>query len=748
MQPPSSLRYRFGDFCLDAVEHRFLRGGVDLPLAPKVFDTLLLLVENSGHMVEKDEFMRRVWPDTFVGDDALARNISILRKTLGESPDSQTFIATVPTRGYRFVAPVEKVCDSGSTLPGEPASKPQSFRDESAPEGPRPIDLVYRNGGTVRGGVDLSMGVIPERGTRTSHTWLRRTGIFAVVLGAGVVAGLTSFYLLSPRPVPRVIRSVQLTHSGRVDPWLSMVTDGSRIYYIERAGDHWNLAHTSVAGGDSQVVPAPFQNTIVRDISPDHANLLIGTFEHRFALMPLWIWPVQGGAPTRIGDITAYDAAWHPNGREILYARDDGIYLASTDGTNVRKFLSPEGHPGYFSWSPDGGLVRFSTARGGVRESMMWEVHSDGTGLRRLIPGWNSAPSECCGSWAANGKYYFFHSRHSGSRDIWAIEEKTSWLHRRLADPIRMTSGPTDYSAPLGSSDGRKVFVYGTNGQDDFVRYDLKSRQFAPVFPGLHATSLAFSHDGGWLAYTSSYQDLSLVRMRTNGTERLVVAPPSLEPVAPRWSPDGRLIVFEGLRPNRTLTIWTVSPDGRPSTEMIPGGSAQAQYDPEWSPDGRQLAFVREEKTSSDANGSVAIYLFDLAARQASLVPGSQGLRAPSWSPDGRFIAALSEDLHRVLLFDARTQEWTQFADGSLLAGPRWSKEGTCIYYQDLLAPNEPVYCFRLSNRRRETVVTFEQFLHGSVHRAGFLGLVPDGSLLIVLSRNDSDIYALDLELP
>jgi DNA-binding winged helix-turn-helix (wHTH) protein len=106
MNQPRFLQYRFADFSLDVAERRLLRCGVAIPLAPRVFDTLVLLLENSGHLLEKEDFMKKLWPDTFVGDDALARNISILRKVLGGSSDSQSVIATVPKKGYRFVAEV------------------------------------------------------------------------------------------------------------------------------------------------------------------------------------------------------------------------------------------------------------------------------------------------------------------------------------------------------------------------------------------------------------------------------------------------------------------------------------------------------------------------------------------------------------------------------------------------------------------------------------------------------------------
>src|SRR5246127_3298486 len=99
--------YTFGDFRLDCVSSLLIHSGHPIPLTPKVFDTLLLLVENAGRLVEKDEFVHRLWPDTFVGDDALIRNIYVLRKVLGEPEDGQEFIATIPKRGYRFQAEVQ-----------------------------------------------------------------------------------------------------------------------------------------------------------------------------------------------------------------------------------------------------------------------------------------------------------------------------------------------------------------------------------------------------------------------------------------------------------------------------------------------------------------------------------------------------------------------------------------------------------------------------------------------------------------
>ena len=96
--------YDFGRFRLKIAERVLLREGEPVPLTPKVFDILVILVENGGHVVAKDDLMKRVWPNTFVEEGNLTQNISLLRKALGETPGGVQFIETVPRRGYRFVA--------------------------------------------------------------------------------------------------------------------------------------------------------------------------------------------------------------------------------------------------------------------------------------------------------------------------------------------------------------------------------------------------------------------------------------------------------------------------------------------------------------------------------------------------------------------------------------------------------------------------------------------------------------------
>ena len=101
--------YEFGPFRLNVTERLLQRSDVEIPLTPKVIDTLVVLVENSGHVLGKDELMRELWPDSFVEESSLSQNISLLRKALGENGNAQQYIETIPKRGYRFVANVRPI---------------------------------------------------------------------------------------------------------------------------------------------------------------------------------------------------------------------------------------------------------------------------------------------------------------------------------------------------------------------------------------------------------------------------------------------------------------------------------------------------------------------------------------------------------------------------------------------------------------------------------------------------------------
>jgi DNA-binding winged helix-turn-helix (wHTH) protein/TolB-like protein len=125
--------YEFDRFRLDPAEQRLLCGGEPVALTPKAFQILCVLIHNNGRLLNKDELIKQVWPNSFVEEANLSVNISALRKALGDTPDGQKFIETVPKRGYRFVMPIREV-GNGSQVglgslelpPGVPTAEEQT----------------------------------------------------------------------------------------------------------------------------------------------------------------------------------------------------------------------------------------------------------------------------------------------------------------------------------------------------------------------------------------------------------------------------------------------------------------------------------------------------------------------------------------------------------------------------------------------------------------------------------------------
>jgi DNA-binding winged helix-turn-helix (wHTH) protein/TolB-like protein len=122
--------YEFGPFQLDVSEHRLLNRQEVVPLGPKVFETLLVLIEHSGHVLQKNELMTKLWPDSFVEESSLTQNISLLRKALSEAGE-QHFIETVPKLGYRFVAPVTVVEVNGNGGVDDKLSPPDEAESDA-----------------------------------------------------------------------------------------------------------------------------------------------------------------------------------------------------------------------------------------------------------------------------------------------------------------------------------------------------------------------------------------------------------------------------------------------------------------------------------------------------------------------------------------------------------------------------------------------------------------------------------------
>src|SRR6266567_6695858 len=125
--------YEFGRVRIDEGERVLLREGQPMPLAPKVFDTLLALVKDRGHVLEKERLMKELWPDTFVEESNLTYNISQLRKALGDGAGDR-YIETIPRRGYRFTAPVREEDEETAAVIVEERSQSHTVIEEEVAE--------------------------------------------------------------------------------------------------------------------------------------------------------------------------------------------------------------------------------------------------------------------------------------------------------------------------------------------------------------------------------------------------------------------------------------------------------------------------------------------------------------------------------------------------------------------------------------------------------------------------------------
>ncbi len=169
--------YDFGPYRMDESDRLLWRDDQVVPLTPKAFEMLLVLLQSNGHVLTKEELMKRVWPDSFVEEANLSHNIYKLREALGEGRNGEKYIETVPRRGYRFVATVTEVQDPTDLIVEEHSRAHIVVEEDDTPE-----HLIESQEGSIAPSRALPAG-IPARGTRTAKPTL-------VVAAALVLIGL------------------------------------------------------------------------------------------------------------------------------------------------------------------------------------------------------------------------------------------------------------------------------------------------------------------------------------------------------------------------------------------------------------------------------------------------------------------------------------------------------------------------------------------------------------------------------
>ena len=149
--------------------------------------------------------------------------------------------------------------------------------------------------------------------------------------------------------------------------------------------------------------------------------------------------------------------------------------------------------------------------------------------------------------------------------------------------------------------------------------------------------------------------------------------------------------------------------------------------------------------TISGENGGT--YQLDLKTGRLTVFPAAETLQYPSWSPDGRYLAAKARD-EKLMLFDSRSRRWSELFHGTALRAPvKWSRDSKYAYSQDVEG-NQPLFRVRISDRKIEPIVTFDQILRADVRGYALAAVAPDDSPVVSLVLSHSDIYALDVNFP
>jgi len=713
---------QFGLFELDLDARELRKSGIRVKLQEQPFQILAMLLERPGSVVTREELQKKLWTgDTFVDFDlSLNSAVKKLRQALSDDSENPRFVETLYRRGYRFIGPVNESTGTRADQTQSVPSGTSAAASESVPVTLRPSIATPR--------------------------------FYAAAALLLVLAAMVGYHLIPSQP-PRVLGFTQITHDGLFK--FQIVSDGERLYVNEMQGDHFVVNQVSVAGGETSGVPTSFANLVIRGIAPNGAALIVTSFQGTGGKADTWSLPLPSGPPHRLSEQPADSLAWSPDGNqaasvtwspdgnEAAFSKGPDIYLAKSDLSEPHKLATVSGFVSRLRFSPDGRRLRFDNSEPGDGPTALWEIARDGSGLRQLLPGWSAVPHECCGNWTPDGRYFVFQSFRDGRNSVWALAEKSSWFGG-APKPVQLTNGPLDFGYPVVSKDGKRIFVIGSQPRSELVRYDGKSG-FEPYLDGRSIQDLAYSPDGKSMAYVTVPEG-QLWRSRVDGSERLQLAPEGMSAALPRWSPDGKQIVFSGSTSSTNWVAYLISSDGTGLRELIPG--AKSGYDPTWSADGKSIVLTLDP---TDKHTPVAqrrgIAIVDVESGKISPLPSSEQLFSPRWSPDGRYIAALTDDSLKLMLFDVAARRWQELA--SMPIGyPSWSHDGQYIYFDTTLSEDAAFFRVRISDHKLERLFSLKAMRRYWGPFGPWTGLAPDDTPLLVRDISSQEIYALDWQVP
>jgi len=651
--------YEFGAWRLEASERRLLREGVPVPLTPKVFETLLLLVEKAGTLVTKEEFMRRVWPDTFVEDLALVQNISQIRKALAIA--SGPAIETVSKQGYRFLIPVRVIQQSRGTYEGETLRLPK--RRASAVVLPISSAALQRelieeespeeDSGLIAAVADRDQTVKSNRPTltainRRSHSGSASAWKAIVVVLAAVVLGALGWLAWrwhkaltlagAARPQPVMVPLMDLPGEERM-PALS--PDGSRIAFVRQTSESGKTGiYVEVVGTQSLLQLTKDANDSEPAWSPDGKNVtFLRISSDRFSIMTV---AALGGFEKRlytglvIPVVSPLSLSYSPSGDEIAFADWDNasqkssIKLISTSDLKVETLTTlPDGyHDCAPQFSPDGSRVAFVRSTGPMFVDDLYVIPSRGGTPERITSDKRrifSAPV-----WLNSGRELLFSSTRSGMKSLWRVPAPGG-------DPIAVSGPGPGSDHPTYSPSTHELAYEYTVDDENLWRISLaksgEKRSESPLLSTKTSNLMPqFSPDGTKILFESDRSGYEEIWMCDwDGSNPVQITKLERYAGSPNWSPDGKSIVFD-FRSSLHSGIYTLALDSGTAHPLAVSPDADNVV-PSWSHDGQWIYFASNL-------GGAGFHVWKVQANgdgKLQQVTRGEGFKALE-SEDGRFV--------------------------------------------------------------------------------------------------------------
>ena len=591
--------YQFGPFCLDATERLLLRDEHHVHLPPKALETLLALVEKGGHVIDKDELIRKVWPDTFVEEVNLAKNVSCLRKILGGG-QSEQYIETIPKRGYRFVAGVKEVWKENEThvMPERMTETSKVAGENANGEGDKRVETADKSDPRATDSLIVATGTSTTPSSKTTRLILM---LVVVVLGSIVIfASWAVFHRPAVGVTASPMKIVPVTSLNGSEDQAAFSPDGNQIAFV------WN--------GEKE------NNT------------------------DIYVKMIGAETPLRLTTDPASDnnPAWSPDGRHIAFLRQSpksgGVFLVPALGGPERKLSNafpfrPIITGNALNFAPDGRSLAFPDKYSESEPFSIFTLAVD-TGEKVKV---TSPPAGFFGdmypAFSPDQKLMAFVRFESiASTDIYLMPAQGG-------EPNRLTFDHTSIRGLSWTSDGQEIVFASRRGGSTYNLWkisltDGKAEQL--MTSERDAFSPTISREKNRLAYTQSLTDGNIWRIGTNGSRGAAEPPVKLisstqEDTSPDFSPDGKRFAFASRR-SGSFEIWVSEADGsnpRPLTSI--GGPLTGT--PRWSPDGTQIAF------DSWSEGNPEIYVIAAEGgvpRRLTSDPAED--ITPSWSRDSRWV--------------------------------------------------------------------------------------------------------------